>query len=201
MKTILVVAALLCAGCASSRQHFYLRSAQSGMLIEGRFLYRDGTYVPPSDWGFLIDQPRPGEMATIDRLKSTVLKEVEFSQATVTQVVAAVNEMQKSQLGQLVVPIAVDLKDYRQFVGGGIQATGRTPLRRTGDCLKSECGRSPPFTGSYRHISLFELLRMVSIITWLPMNIDDASVTLSQRPFRKAASNNAPAWYVAPLRP
>ena len=160
------------------------------MLIDRRYVYRDGVYIPSSEWGYIIDRRRPGEVEMIDKLKSVKLKEVEFRQATVTQVVATVNEMQKIQFGRVVVPIAVDLQGYRQFVGSRHPGNSEDSTAEDWRLFDLRTREVPPFTFSCQEINLFELLRMISLATYLPMNIDAKSVTLSQKPFQEAASNN-----------
>lgn len=188
MKLIVTLMALLVVGCVSTHKSFYLRSAQTGMLA-GPFVYRDSTYLPPSECGYLIAQPRPGEFQMMRRLKSLELKDVAFRQTSVSQVVATLNAMQVSQLGRVAVPIGIDLESYRRFAGADHPANREDSTDEDWRLCELRRREVPSLTMSYSHISLFELLHVVMFQTGLPLNIDGKSVTFSQRLFQKAASD------------
>ena len=191
MRILIVTSLLVLAGCKTLHGPCYLRSLDSGLIQSEPSDFSLGSQLFTPDLSYRIDQPRQGEFETIQRLKEIVIRDIDVRNSDVQRVIDTVNAKQKVTFGDKAIPVLLDLSDYHLLQGGCVGDALRIGDNSEGDRKDHE--RVPPLTFSVSQISLFSLLKMISAVTRIPLNIYDHRVLLSQKPMRTSSSQPAQA--------
>lgn len=190
MRIIIVTCLLVLAGCKAPHGPFYLRSLDTGLLQSAPTDFSLGSQIITPDQKYRIDQPRQGEFETMQNLKEIVIQDIDVRESDVQRVIEIVNAKQRATFGDKAIPVLLDLNEYHLQQGGCV-----CDAQQTVD--NSQNGKDhesvPSLTFSVSQMSLFSLLKMISSVTQIPLNIYDHRVLLSQKPMRTSSNNPAHA--------